>query len=73
MKKISRAELRGKPLDKDCEQANRSTNEFGKEDNRVFCYGLIDCMTEELLPKCKVCKAHTDYAEPLKRSDNNAE
>ncbi len=65
MKRISRAKLRGKPLDKDCKKANRTTNEWGPEDNRVFCYGLIDYTTESFLPKCRECKANVIYAEPM--------
>jgi hypothetical protein len=66
MSKISRAKLRGKPLDNDCRRAYRTTNEYGKEDNRVFCYGRIDYTTEELLPKCKECQANVKNAKPIK-------
>lgn len=51
MKRISRATLRGKPLNEDCKRANRATHEYGKEDNRVYCYGLYtefsDCDIRE--------------------------
>ena len=46
-----RAAQRGKPLDDDCRKANISTHEYGMSDERKFCYGLMDCMTEELLDK----------------------
>lgn len=63
---IDRAKLRGKPLDKDCYGAIRSRHEYGLQDDRIFCYGLMDLMTEELLDKCKECKAHVDNAGPIK-------
>ena len=46
-----RDDLRGKPLDKDCKIAKISTNEYGPEDNRKYCYGLIEMSTEETLEK----------------------
>lgn len=67
MKKITRAELRGKPLDKECYRANRTTNECGKKDNRVFCFGLYaefsDC---DICEKCLNCKAYIGNATPFK-------
>ena len=54
---ISRAKLRGKKLDEDCKRACISTNEYGPDDDRVFCYGLISYSTDELIEKCKNCKA----------------
>lgn len=67
MKKITRADLRGKPLDKDCHKAYRSTHEYGIEDNRVYCLGLIDCMNDELLEKCRDCNAHVTNVTPLRK------
>ena len=70
MKKITRDELRGKPLDKECYRANRTTNEYGKDDNRVFCFGLYrdfsDCDIDE---KCLNCKAYVENADPLEIED----
>ena len=57
MKLVSRAQLRGRPLDKDCEKAEISKHESGPDDNRCFCYGLIDLSTELLLDKCRNCGA----------------
>lgn len=54
---ISRAKLRGRKLDEDCKRACTSTNEYGLDDDRVFCYGLIDCSTDDLTEKCRNCKA----------------
>ena len=51
MKRCTRADLRGKPLDKDCKIAKISTNEYGPEDNRKYCYGGIEMSTEETLEK----------------------
>lgn len=67
MKKVTRAELRGKPLNRDCYKANTTTGEYGKEDNRVFCYGLYKDKMEELREECLNCKAYVMNAEPLKK------
>lgn len=64
MKTINRAQLRGEPLDPMCKRARTSRHEFGPQDNRVFCYGLYDCMAEEMIQSCKDCKALIDNAEP---------
>lgn len=63
---INRAKLRGKPLDYDCRKAHTTTHEYGQEDERVFCYGLIDMKTDEHIEKCKSCKAFVENAEPIK-------
>lgn len=65
-KRINRAQLRGKPLEWFCNRANTTTHEYGRHDNRVFCYGFIDCMTEELCSECADCKAQVRNAEPIK-------
>lgn len=65
MNKVNRAELRGRRLEKFCERANTSTNESGPDDNRVFCFGLNDFRTDELIELCKNCKANVIYAEPI--------
>ena len=63
---INRAQLRGKPLDKDCYRARRTTNEYGPEDDRVYCFGLYGYYGEDdLLDKCEVCGAHVRYVTPL--------
>lgn len=68
MSKITRAQLRGKPLDKECYRANRTTNEYGKDDNRVFCYGLYTEFSDsDINPECLKCKAYVGNAEPLKQ------
>jgi hypothetical protein len=72
MKKVTRADLRGKPLDRDCYDAHTTTNEYGKEDNRVYCLGLGDKQTDELLKKCLNCKANVIHAEPLSGGSFNA-
>lgn len=64
---VNRAQLRGKPLDKDCKRANTITNEYGTQDDRVFCYGLYEEPTDWLIKKkCLECKAFVNNAEPLK-------
>lgn len=65
MKRVNRSQLRGKPLDDDCKKARTTTNEYGENDNRVFCYGLFDCMYIDIADKCIKCKAYVDNAEPL--------
>lgn len=65
MKTVDRAKLRGKPLDPMCYKAKTSRHEFGRNDNRVFCYGLVDAMTDEVLPQCRECKALVDFAKPM--------
>ena len=54
---ISRAKIRGEKLDEDCKKAYTTSNEYGLDDDRVFCYGLVDYSTDELIEKCKNCKA----------------
>lgn len=61
---ISRAKLRGKKLDEDCKRTCTSSHEYGSDDDRVFCYGLVDYSTDELLDKCKNCKAYVFNATP---------
>ena len=72
MKKVNRAILRGKPLDRDCISANTTTGEFGDYDCRVYCYGYTDCETEETLTKCKECGAFVYNAKPLEVSRNES-
>lgn len=64
---ISRAKLRGKKLDADCKRACTSSHEYGLDDDRVFCYGLVDCSTDELIEKCKNCKALAYNAAPQEK------
>ena len=65
MKMVSRAILRGEKLDDDCKKANTTINEYGQQDNRLFCYGLVDCSTESYLEKCINCGAFIDNAKPI--------
>ena len=68
---INRAKLRGKPLDSDCKMANRTTHEYGPEDDRVYCYGLDEDMSDWMIQKkCRECGAFVDNAKPYgKRGD----
>ena len=59
------SKLRGTPLDKDCKTAHTTTHKYGKDDNRIFCYGIVDLTNDELLEKCKVCNAHIDNSTPI--------
>lgn len=56
---INRAKLRGTKLDEDCKIAKITT-----ENDLCVCYGLID-NAENLLEKCKKCKALVWNAEEL--------
>ena len=70
MKTISRAVMRGKPLDKDCKRAYISKHEYGPNDNRCFCNGLYAEWSDwEINEKCIDCKAYVGNAEPPKESD----
>lgn len=66
MKKVNRAQLRGKPLDEDCKRAVTAKYEYGFDDKRVFCYGIYcgynNC---DIAEKCRECKACVYNAEPL--------
>ncbi len=61
---ISRRILRGKKLESECKRARTAAHQYGKNDDRVFCYGLIDCMNDEFLAECVTCGAFVDNAEP---------
>lgn len=63
---ISRAAIRGCKLDKDCHRAIISKCEYGPEDKRCFCYGLVELSTECALEKCRECKAYAYNAQPPK-------
>lgn len=75
MKRVSRAKLRGKPLDPYCKIANTTTNEYGKEDKRVYCYGLyqnnISGTSDDIAECCKQCKAFVGNETPLKEMLKN--
>ena len=63
---MSRVKMRGKKLDDDCKKANISKHESGPHDSRCFCYGLIDCTTDDTLKKCVGCGAYALNAKPLR-------
>ena len=65
MKRVTRAELRGRKLDDDCKKAHTTSHEFGENDNRVFCLGLCDIESDYILDKCWSCGAFAYNAEPL--------
>lgn len=64
---MNRSQLRGKPLDKACKTAKTTTNEFGENDDRVFCYGLYEEQSQtDICDKCLKCNAFVNNAEPPK-------
>ena len=66
MKRIYRRQLRGRALDTDCIKANTTSNEYGKDDMRVFCYGLYKEMSDcDIQEKCIKCNAYVGNAKPL--------
>lgn len=70
---INRAKLRGKKLDEDCKRAYTSSHEYGLDDDRIFCYGLVDYSTDELIEKCKNCKALAYNATPPQEKKDEGE
>ena len=64
MKRVSRAQLRGEPLDPLCKKAYTTTGEYGPNDKRVFCFGIMDAMTDEPEEKCVVCGAFVRNETP---------
>lgn len=63
---IIRARLRGKPLDSDCKKAHRTTHECGMKDDRVYCYSLLEDMSDwQIREKCRECGAYIDNITPL--------
>ena len=69
MKTIGRDKIRGKRMEHDCYSAKTSRHEFGEDDPRVFCHGLLDT-ADNILPKCLKCKAYTYNATPLTNGDD---
>ena len=61
---LTRRDMRGRQLDKGCCRAKISRHEYGPDDDRCFCYGLIDKMTDDYLPKCQECGAFAYNATP---------
>ncbi|ANE22424.1 hypothetical protein AAY81_04015 [Denitrobacterium detoxificans] len=59
MSKFTRAFLRGKPLDKDCQRAYGSGVEFRDENGNEYCgcYGLEDAGPGATNPECLECHA----------------
>lgn len=66
MKRVTRAQLRGKPLEPICKKAHTTTHEYGLNDKRVFCCGVWGSMTDEPTEYCKVCKAFINNETPPK-------
>jgi len=64
-KRQTRRDLRGSKLLEFCVKAKISKNELGINDNRQFCYGLVDKQNDELMPQCFICKANLIYADEV--------
>ena len=62
---ITREKLIGHSLDQECKKARTTTNEYGTNDNRIFCYGLYKEQSEtEIRDECINCKAFVHNAKP---------
>lgn len=59
MKYKGRHIQRGAQLLDNCKKAKISKHEYGANDDRIFCYGLVESSTEELIEQCRECKACT--------------
>lgn len=72
MKRVTRATLRGKPLDEDCKKIARSdSGQYGPDDKRCFCTGIWSPMYDWFLPKCEDCKAFNGNAFPLNEGEEH--
>ena len=69
-KTIDRKHLRNAPLHWFCGKAYTTRHEYGPDDNRVFCYGTVDMMTDEYLVACKKCKAFVYNSTPPKEEQS---
>ena len=58
MSRISRADIRGRKLNKLCYKAN-TTNEGGM----IYCYGLTDKRDDEYLAMCTRCEANINLID----------
>ncbi len=65
MKRVTRAQLRGQPLDPLCKKAHTTTHEYGLDDNRVFCFGWICRENDEPEALCEACGAFFRNMKPL--------
>lgn len=70
MKRVSRAQLRGKPLDEDCRRYGRpDPYQYGWFDKRCFCTGIWNNMYDDFEKKCQECSAWGGNAVPPKDED----
>ena len=74
---ITRERIIGHSLDQECKKALTTANEYGANDNRIFCYGLYkEQSVTEIRDECINCKAFVNNVEPLinrVRSQRNGE
>lgn len=68
---IGREKQRGKPLEWFCKFATVFKYEFGENDKRCFCHGLIDIENDEVFEECIKCGAYAINAKPPKEADND--
>lgn len=68
---IGRGKQRGKPLEWFCKSATVLKYEFGENDKRCVCLGLINMDNGEILEECIKCGAYAINAKPPKKKDND--
>ena len=61
----NRAKMRGEPLEEFCKKADTTTHEYGPDDHRIFCHGLIDPRDGYPCDECRNCGAYVGNARPL--------
>lgn len=67
---ITREDLRGKPLLKECNKARQVNYLYGIDDKRILCYGLLDSTGKNIASMCLNCKAYAYNAKPPKEKQN---
>lgn len=65
-----RSVQRGKPLLDMCYKAKRTTHEYGENDDRVYCFGIGNRMTDCVYEECSKCGAYVFNAEPIRESED---
>lgn len=68
---VSRDILRGRPLLDMCKDRPDilRRNEYGDDDNRIFCGGFVDKSTDSYLDECVNCGAWVYNAEPPENTE----
>lgn len=65
MKKVNRQELRGKPLEVDCKCASTDYEIVNNKIKYTYCLGWVDKRNDEIIDRCKNCKAFVDNVSTM--------